>query len=66
MIPDSKRARLKQNKDQASSVDQSHSLLKLDLDEENIAEMASDPEIQKELQLIDDEFSETEEDGLSD
>ena len=66
MIPDNKRARLKQNKDQKSSLDQSHSLLQLDLDEETIAEMASDPEIRKELELIDDEFADTEEDGLSD
>jgi hypothetical protein len=35
-------------------------------DEEIMAEIAADPEIQKEIELINAEFSETEEDGLSD
>jgi len=34
--------------------------------ERQLAEMASDPQIQNEIRLINDEFAEAEEDGLSD
>ncbi|MEP6988944.1 MAG: hypothetical protein ABI970_25300 [Chloroflexota bacterium] len=66
MIPDNKRAMIKQNNNQTSSIDQTDLLHQLNLSEEAIAEMAADPEIQKEIRLINAEFAETEEDGLSD
>ncbi|MBA3870969.1 MAG: hypothetical protein H0X30_17645 [Anaerolineae bacterium] len=66
MIPDNKRAMIKQNNNQTSSIDQTDLLHQLNLSEEAIAEMAADPEIQKEIRLINAEFADTEEDGLSD
>jgi len=66
MIPDNKRAMIKQKDNQTVSIVQENRLHPLNLTDEAIAEMANDPEIQKEIQLINAEFSETEEDGLSD
>jgi len=66
MIPDNKRAMIKQKDNQTVSIVQENRLHPLNLTDEAIAEMATDPEIQKEIQLINAEFSETEEDGLSD
>lgn len=49
---------------------QTHSIEMLNLDitinDALLAEMAADPQIQNEIRLINEEFSETEEDGLSD
>ena len=66
MIPDNKRANIKQNDHQKSSAEQTDLLRQIILDEEILVEMASDPEIQNEIALINAEFAVTEEDGLSD
>jgi len=66
MIPHPKRVNIKHNDHQTTSVKQTNSLRQSVLDKDMLAEMAADPEIQNEIALINDEFAETEDDGLSD
>ena len=66
MIPDNKRTSIKHNDNRNTSVKQTNLLDQLVFDEETLADMAADPEIQNEIALINAEFSVTEEDGLSD
>jgi hypothetical protein len=66
MIPNNKKTIIKQNDNQTRSVGQTNSLHQFVLDEEVLADMAHDSEIQNEIALINAEFAGTEEDGLSD
>jgi hypothetical protein len=66
MIPDNKKSIIKQNDNQKPLREQKKLFPQFILDDEALADMAADPEIQNEIALINAEFAETEEDGLSD